>query len=101
MTVRVLALNDDNHETSFVTELSYYPNVVSFMREVLLKPHKAEFEVRSILLLDLDEYEQDDFDLLDTTYDPSKLYYEDPEKAEKRFKIFNKFWEIGAKEIYV
>ena len=98
MSIRVLALNDDNYETSFVTEDSYYSNAASFMRNALLRPHTEEYQVRSILLINLDESEEEDFNLLDSIYNPLSL---NAKEAGQRQLIFDKFWEKGERFIYV
>lgn len=51
--IRVLALNDDNHETSFHLENgTKYTTHMEFIRE-LAKPHECIYEVRCIYLLNL------------------------------------------------
>ncbi|MBQ8792903.1 MAG: hypothetical protein IJZ62_04820 [Clostridia bacterium] len=60
--LRVLGLNDDNHETSFHTECAvHYYNHVGLIEE-LAKPHDFEYEVRWIYLVDFDE---DDVQLIE------------------------------------
>ena len=51
--VRVLALNDDNHETSFTVEdgRRFY-NSYEFITELLAKPHAEGYEVRGYAIID-------------------------------------------------
>lgn len=50
--IKVLALNDDNHATCFVTKNKVYHNVAQFMEECLLKPHNEEYVVRGVHICD-------------------------------------------------
>ena len=54
--IRVLALNDDNHETSFHTEGNKegYCTHMSFIK-MLAKPHDCEYEIRCVYLLDVED----------------------------------------------
>lgn len=64
--IRVLALNDDNHETSFHTEWSKdgYHTHMQFI-QMLAKPHDWEYEVRCVYLLDVnDEKTERAFDVV-------------------------------------
>lgn len=51
--IRVLALNDDNHETSFTIEdgRRFYTKF-EFITEVLAKPHAEEYVVRGYAIID-------------------------------------------------
>ena len=101
--IKVLALNDDNHETCFVTLGSYFPNSKTFMKECLLKPHTIAYEVRGIYACDewsedeehlLDEY----FDLLAGNYYPEKLFMISPETWELRNRAFELLWNIAKED---
>ena len=54
--VRVIALDDDNHDISFHTEWRKdpYHNSMAFIRQIA-KPHECKYDIRSISLLDIDE----------------------------------------------
>lgn len=110
MREQVLALNDDNHDSCFVTRTNYYSNVVDFMRECLLAPHHISYEVRQVHLCDVPEelmelYNNDenaficDFDRLACTYayEINKL---SEEQSSARIKAFHRFWEHGDKEFH-
>jgi hypothetical protein len=54
--VRVLCLNDDNHDAQFVTEDWYiYSDVNSFITHRLAQPHTDNYEVRGFHLCDHDD----------------------------------------------
>jgi hypothetical protein len=53
--IQVLALDDDYHDTNYVTKDHYYYNVEAFMKRCLLKPHDKEYEVRIVRYIDLEE----------------------------------------------
>ncbi len=51
--IRILALNDDNHETCFTVEngCRFYTKF-ELITELLAKPHKEEYVVRGYALID-------------------------------------------------
>lgn len=51
--IRVLALNDDNHDTFFMREdgIGYY-DAATFIKECLAKAHYIDYEIRGIYLCD-------------------------------------------------
>jgi hypothetical protein len=54
--VRVLCLNDDNHDAQFVTEdWHIYSDVNSFITHRLAQPHTDNYEVRGFHLCDHDD----------------------------------------------
>ena len=57
--IQVLALNDDNHGTCFVTRGSFYSNAADFMHKCLLKPHTEEYEVGFTYICDITPEEED------------------------------------------
>ena len=64
--IRVLALNDDNHETSFHVEGSKgdYHTHMSFIK-MLAEPHDCKYEIRCVYLLDVeDEKTERAFDIV-------------------------------------
>ena len=51
--LRVLALNDDNHETFFVREDgTRYHDAQDFIKNCLTMPHSTEYNIRGIYLCD-------------------------------------------------
>ena len=51
--IRVLALNDDNHETSYTTEEGQrFYSASEFITKVLAKPHTEEYIVRGYAIID-------------------------------------------------
>lgn len=101
--IQVLALNDDNHATCFITRGSYYSNAAKFMEECLLKPHTIEYDVRFVYLLDLEGDEDtmlNIFDQVACEYQPETLYKRDKEKFFAREKAFDYLWEIAETEYF-
>lgn len=102
--IKVLALNDDNHETCFVTYGSYFFNSKQFMKECLLKSHTSIYEVRGVYICEIDEWEEnceeldEMFDKLACCYYPEKLAQENPQKFNERTAAFDKLWEIAEKD---
>lgn len=102
-TVKVLALNDDNHDRSYVTIDKYFSNCADFAKACLLNPHNSKYEVREVYVCDpqgqLSTLTEDSFneafELLD-----QPLRYVPAEKLELRKEIFNLFWENGEDWIY-
>lgn len=101
--IKVLALNDDNHSKCYVTRGSYYHDMADFAKECLLKSHTCEYEVREVYLCDpsekLAELTEDEFlylfDLLALTYDPAELFKTKPEQWKNREIAFDLFWKNG------
>ena len=101
--IQVIALNDDNHSTCYVTRGSYYHDMADFAKECLLKPHTVEYGIREVYICDpsekLAELTEDEFlylfDLLAITYDPAELFKENHERWENREIAFDLFWENG------
>lgn len=65
--IRILALNDDNHETSFHSEWDQKPfhTHMDFIK-MLAKPHDWEYEVRCVYLLDIDMNDEKSCQAFDT-----------------------------------
>ena len=98
--IQVLALNDDNHGTCFVTRGSFYSNAADFMHKCLLKPHTEEYEVRFTYICDIAPEEEDLFDLLACEYQPETLYSRDKERFMKREKAFDHLWSVAEKKYF-
>lgn len=88
--VKVLIINDDNHENYVCTETATFSTVGRFMKEKLLKPHNEEYVIKFVYVcnppeaLD-DENFDNDFDVLNCGELNNSRYLE----------IFNRFWENG------
>ena len=91
--IRVLALNDDNHESSFHSEWSKTPwyNHMSFIKH-LAKPHDWEYEIKCVYLLDIeDEKLEKAFDLVQNPGKASLLDY---------LLAFEKLWEVSRETMW-
>jgi hypothetical protein len=93
--IQVLALNDDNHATCFVTRGSFYSDAGEFMKKCLLKPHTVEYDLRFVYIYDIDEEEESIFDALTCEYHPETLFDRNPQKWENREKAFEHLWRIA------
>lgn len=99
--MRVLALNDDNHATSFTTENgeTYY-NAYQFITKCLAKPHKNEYIVRGFWICD----EFDDTILEKYTEEEIQLIFDCVERADEKAyntdinfdKAFNILWASSS-----
>jgi hypothetical protein len=98
--IQVLALNDDNHATCFVTRGSYYSDASEFMKKRLLKPHTVEYDLRFVYICDIDEEEENLFDALACEYHPETLYSRDKERFMKREKAFDHLWSVAEKKYF-
>lgn len=107
--IKVLALNDDNHETVYITLNEYYFNIVDFATKCLLKPHDCTYDVRAIYICDYPEVLENllgetefikGFDLLACISRPAQLFFQDKKKWAERQKAFELFWENGEKWRY-
>jgi hypothetical protein len=104
MEIKVLALNDDNHEISFATKDYVYGSVRDFMEVCLLNPHNDTYVVRGVYICDpsesfadMDEDEWiETFDLVATS---SRNIIGDnrEELLAKKTEYFEKLWEEGNK----
>ena len=96
--IRVLALNDDNHATSFTTENGdVYYDASSFITKVLAKPHEEEYCVRGIYICDVyDEEvigEEEMCDRFDCVVDGKDYYlYKFDESFEKLWSVSSERW---------
>ena len=102
MVIRVIALNDDNHDTCFVTKDTMYYNAKRFMEGCLLNPHGDQYIIRGVCICDppnkLAEMDEDEFcnefSLLE--HKPQDLIANGGlNLLAKRNDIFEKFWENG------
>ena len=88
---RVLALNDDNHDTSFITEDGQYFSDYTSIIQFLATPHLEDYHVRYVYLLNIPEDNDDAteaFDILDMRGATSEKFRES----------FNLLWALFGKE---
>lgn len=96
--IQVLALNDDNHATSFALRGKVFGNYLSFIRECLAKPHQNEFEIRGIYICD--EYEgidEETMDILFSLVEADPKYLDEVEFTQRQ-RAFSTLWEVADKE---
>ena len=94
--IRVLALNDDNHEIVYVGKLEYIGSAIDFI-EKLAKPHTEEYEVREVYAPDYDGEIAgftEAFDTLFTTYDVVEGIGDDHKRYLERADIFDAMWDL-------
>lgn len=95
--IRVLALNDDNHDVVYVGKLEYFGTAEEFI-EKLMQPHTEEYEVRGIFAPD---YEgeiagfTEAFDTLFLTYNVKEGIGDDHKKYLERADIFDAMWDLA------
>ena len=85
---RVLALNDDNHDTSFITEDGQYFSDYAGIIQFLAAPHLEDYHVRYVYLLNIPEDNieaTEAFDIRGAT-------------SEKFNESFNLLWALFGKE---
>ena len=96
--MRVLALNDDNHEVCFTTETGVlYYNARHFITECLGLPHEIEYDVRGFCICDNIKggvYSQEDIELIFTCVESgsAKVYDRDITFAE----AFDLLWNSSS-----
>lgn len=91
---RVLALDDDNHSVSFVSEDGVeYADAAVFMRDCLLHPHGFFYDVRMITLVE--EY----YEAVDEDFDKVQFGC-GPMTAEWK-EAFERLWEVSQEDFYV
>ena len=93
-TIKVLALDDDNHSVSFVTEEGVnYSSAAEFMRDCLLQPHGTFYVVRMITLIE-EQYEavEEEFD---------KIQFGCGLMTAEWRNAFDKLWELSQEDFYV
>ena len=84
---RVLALNDDNHDTSFITEDGQYFSDYAII-QFLATPHLEDYHVRYVYLLNIPKDNIEAFDILDMWGTTSEKFNES----------FNLLWALFGKE---
>ena len=110
--IKVLALNDDNHSTVFITRGDYYSNAAVFMKECLLKPHDSAYIVKYVHLCDFgyskplpawaaDEKIDEMFDSLYMCSNPAQLFMKNELRWHEREQAFDFFWMFGEDDFYV
>ena len=85
---RVLALNDDNHDTSFITEDGQYFSDYTGIIQFLAAPHLEDYRVRYVYLLNIPE------DNIDAT----EAFDIRGANSEKFNESFNLLWALFGKE---
>ena len=106
MKIKVLVLNDDNHDKAYVTISKYYGNCANFAKECLLQPHEDEYEMREVYICDpqgeLAAMDEDEFicafELLEQ--DPMDLLAKRRALYNQRRKMFDLFWKNGEEWRY-
>lgn len=94
--IKVLALDDDNHEISYVTEKGeYFYGASSFMKNCLLKPHTNTYKVREIVLINIEENKW--FDTIQFGLKKNSSLKE----FSHWVHAFVQLWEIGDESNYV
>ena len=93
--IDVLALNDDNHETSFHSSWNNekYCNHMEFIQK-LAKPHFSEYKIRCVYLLDIDEDNElalEAFDVVQSGRDGKNMRYTD---------AFRHLWKISKENMF-
>lgn len=93
--VDILALNDDNHDTSFHSSWNNekYSNYMEFIQK-LAEPHLSEYNVRCVYLLDIDEDNElalEAFDVVQSGRDGKNMRYTD---------AFRHLWNISTENMF-
>ena len=95
--IRVLALNDDNHATSFVREDGVrYNDAQDFIKNCLAMPHIKEYNVRGIYICD--EFGDIDYDEFDAMFMCVEQGSCDPYSF---VDSFDKLWEMSSERWYL
>lgn len=95
--IRVLALNDDNHDTSFACEDGRtFTRASTFITECLAKPHSEEYIVRGFCIIDevrgpLAAYNNDDIDAMFYALEDVARY-----EGKDFLEMFNLLWESSS-----
>ena len=102
MEIKVIALNDDNHCTSFATENTVYYDARRFMEACLLDPHNDTYVVRGIHICyppePFKEMDENDFIQMFELVEQKPAHFLGEDRADKileRTEAFNKLWEYG------
>lgn len=93
-TIKVLALDDDNHSVSFVTEEGVnYSSAAEFMRDCLLQPHGTFYTVRMIALVEeYCEAVEEEFD---------KIQFGCGLMTDDWREAFERLWAVSQEDFYV
>ena len=94
--IRVLALNDDNHETFFIREDgTRYDDTQDFIKNCLAMPHLTEYNIRGIYLCD--KFKGID----DEEFEAMFMCIEQGSYREYSFvDSFDKLWTISSERWY-
>ena len=92
--VRVLALNDDNHETTFHSEWRKEPFSTKEFLQKLAEPHSFPYEIRYVYLLDID----DNNPILNRAFD--SVQSGGHHVTVDYFTGFENLWKISRKTMY-
>ena len=99
--IRILCMNDGNHETCFVTQNSYY-HLCDFISR-MSQPHTISYEFKHVILDDLPEEDENMFSILADDYNPFVLVESEDFQSyfKRRNQTFEYFWDKGEDGIYV
>lgn len=95
MKVRILGLNDDIHQTFFITQDNTNSFTVNELINMLAKPHNNEIEVKTINIFDLETEEKNTaFEILDAVNRKTMVI-----SYEEYQELFNILWEVGSNDL--
>ena len=87
--IRVLALNDDTHETTFHTPNTNW-TLKEFVKE-LAKPHQSDYEIRGVYSFDIDDND------IESLVAFERIAYRCEDQAND--SAFEKLWKISNTDI--
>lgn len=98
--IRILALDDDNHDVMFAMENGTIFNYSSDLLRLLAQPHSEEYEIRGFCLIDyegpateLDEEVVDElFSIVEGVYSPALAGYTFQEAFETLWASSTERW---------
>lgn len=98
--IRILALDDDNHDVMFAMENGKIFSYASDLLRFLAKPHTEEYEIRGFCLIDyegpaseMDEEEVDKmFSIVESVYSPALAEYTFQEAFETLWASSTERW---------
>lgn len=89
MKIRVLALNDDNHATTFHTANTNW-TLQEFIKE-MAKPHTSTYEIRGVYLCDIEEID------IEVAFELIQHQKED----EAHDSAFERLWNVSTEDFYI
>ena len=97
--IRVLCMNDDNHDSQFVTsDWNTYSNANAFITERLAQPHSDSYEIRGFHLCDHENIPGIDEDDVMRLFDITLGYIEVPEDEWRA--VFETLWHHSSEWWY-